>query len=401
MLVAGLLAYSTALVAATSSPSDANRARLIDDFALLVEDLAECDDVTGIVVAVLADGGVALERSHGMTRLDGGHPIDRDTVFRGASLSKGMAATLAAMLAKDRHLDLQRPLPETIPEFRLKTPKDTSALTLERLLTHQTGLPSNAYDRLLEAGLGRGELLNKLGDVKLACPTGTCYWYQNIAFSLVADAVEQETGAYFEYLMADRVFEPLAMRHASFGREAMLEPGNTAWPHIWQSAAWRSTEPKPNYYELPAAAGVNISLADLQAWTLAQMGHHPKVLDEALLRDLHTPRVSTPSERWRPRWRAERLKSASYGLGFRIYDYAGHTLVFHAGAVQGYRAFMAFLPDQDLGLVAMWNSDSPRPWALMPTFFDAALGLKPREWLDTSRPIPAGSGAARSTRVAR
>ena len=72
---------------------------------------------------------------------------------------------------------------------------------------------------------------------------------------------------------------------------------------------------------------------------------------------------------------------AYYGLGWRIYDYSGHTLVYHAGAVQGYRGIMAFLPEKDLGVVILWNSESTMPTALLPTLLDRARGIGGRAWL--------------------
>ena len=49
--------------------------------------------------------------------------------------------------------------------------------------------------------------------------------------------------------------------------------------------------------------------------------------------------------------------------------------------VQGYRAAIALLPETDLGVVLLWNSESALPSALMPTILDRALGLPPH-WLD-------------------
>jgi len=93
-------------------------------------------------------------------------------------------------------------------------------------------------------------------------------------------------------------------------------------------------------------------------------------------------------------WRRDRLRSAYYGLGWRIYDYAGHTLVFHGGAVQGYRALAAFLPEKDIGVVILWNSESAMPTGLLPTTLDKALGLPTRDWLGPMQ-APVRRGARR------
>ena len=94
-----------------------------------------------------------------------------------------------------------------------------------------------------------------------------------------------------------------------------------------------------------------------------------------LLATLHAPIVATPGEMRGSKWRRERLFSASYALGWRVYDYAGHQLVFHGGAVQGYRGVVALLPERDLGVVILWNSDSSLPSGLLPTIIDRAIGL--------------------------
>jgi beta-lactamase class C len=91
--------------------------------------------------------------------------------------------------------------------------------------------------------------------------------------------------------------------------------------------------------------------------------------------------VLTPGELRGSGWRRERLNSAYYALGWRVFDYAGHTLVFHGGAVQGYRGLAALLPDQNLGIVVLWNSESAAPSGLMPSLIDRVLGLPPRDWL--------------------
>ena len=69
-------------------------------------------------------------------------------------------------------------------------------------------------------------------------------------------------------------------------------------------------------------------------------------------------------------------------MGWRVYDYAGNDLVFHGGAVQGYRGPVALLPERDLGIAILWNSESSVPTGLLPTMLDRAIGMSDRPWLD-------------------
>jgi beta-lactamase class C len=78
-----------------------------------------------------------------------------------------------------------------------------------------------------------------------------------------------------------------------------------------------------------------------------------------------------------------------------VFDYAGHRMVFHGGAVQGYRGAIAMLPERDLGVVLLWNSNSAAPSALLPTILDRAIGLYDRQWLE-SEPDSEGLYAERT-----
>ena len=117
-------------------------------------------------------------------------------------------------------------------------------------------------------------------------------------------------------------------------------------------------------------------------WAKAQLGHRPEVLSPALLVDIQAPLVRTPDQLAGSPWRRTRLRDAHYGTGWRIFDYSGETLVFHAGAVQGYRGMIGLLPQSDIAIVVLWNSESTLPSGLMPSFLDRILELPPKSWVD-------------------
>jgi beta-lactamase class C len=211
---------------------------------------------------------------------------------------------------------------------------------------------------------------------------GECYSYQNVAFSLVGDVVFAATGQFFSEAVTGRIFKPLGMDDASYGLEGIQASPRWAKPHVRAGGGWRSLTPKPTYYRIAPAAGVNASISDMAQWLIAQSGRRPDVLPPPLLATLQQPLVSTPREMRSSGWRRERLNDAGYALGWRVYDYAGHRVVFHAGAVQGYRGLMALMPDRDLGVVVLWNGESSLPTGLLPTILDSAIGLSPQRWLD-------------------
>lgn len=351
-------------------------------FEAMAQRIVASRRVPGLAMAVVHNGGVLSARGYGITDTTAPLPVDEHTTFRLASLSKAFAGTLTGLLVNDGTLRWDTRLTQHVPGFRLADAEAARQLTVADLLSHRVGLPHNAFDRELEANVDYGTLTRKLAYAPLKCVPGTCYSYQNVAFSLIGDVIEAASGDDYALALHRRIFRPLGMTDASVGLEAMVASQNWARPHVRSRRGWLALFPKPTYYQVAPAAGVNASASDMAQWLLAQGGHRPEVLSAPLLATLHQPLVTTPGELRGSAWRRGRLHSAGYALGWRVYDYAGHRLVFHGGAVQGYRAVVALLPDRDLGIAILWNSDSSLPSGLLPTMLDRALGLDEGAWLD-------------------
>ncbi len=189
------------------------------------------------------------------------------------------------------------------------------------ILTHRLGLPPNAYDNLLEDGITGPRIEKRLARVKPICSPGSCYAYQNVAFDLIVDVIEQIEGLAYGEILHKRLFKPLGMAHTSLGRSALQADNDWARPHRRRRGeAWRIIDVQPNYYRLPAAAGINASINDMAKWLQAQMGQVPDVLPAETLRLIHAPRTPTLSETRRKSRRMPNLSETAYGLGWRVYN---------------------------------------------------------------------------------
>lgn len=352
------------------------RLRLLDR---TIRELAADPEIPGLAVAAVLDGRLVLTRAVGQTMADGA-AVGPDTRFRIASLSKGFAATAALMLAAEGKLALDMPAVQAAPHFRLKIAQERDRATLEHVLSHRLGLPPYAYDNLLEADIDVPRIFERLAKVDLVCPVGDCYVYQNVAFSLVEPAIEQAAGEPFEQAVRHTLLTPLGLRRSDYGLQALTADADWARPHRVRRGQLRQISPKPAYYRVPSAGGLNASLRDLVVWMQAQMGAAPDRLNPALLADLHAPRVHSGYQDRRVRWMRGRVTRTDYALGWRVYRYRDQRMIYHGGGVDGYRAFIAFLPDRQTGLVALWNSTSCKGWPLMPVFFDAVLGAPQGNW---------------------
>lgn len=339
---------------------------------------AESDKVVGMAVAVLEEGRPVLIFTSGETAAGTGEPITPSTVFRAASLTKTFTGTLAAMLEEEGRLDLGQAVPASV--LTLKGSRQPSVL---EVLSHQTGLPPNAYDNLIEAGRTGLHARGRLGEVDLMCSLGSCYTYQNVAFSAVEPVLEAATGERYQDLIESHIFAPYGFPNASIGVESLRRAPSWARPHSgWRRTHDRPGNPESPYDDLPSAAGINVSLMDLIKWAQVQLNEDTG-LSQAVRTRLRTPYVDSLREtrRFSRRYRG-RLSDSAYGLGWRIYHWGDHELIAHSGSLSGYGAQIVFEPATGFAFVGLWNSDTRYPWALWPTVMDLRTGDGPGDWLD-------------------
>lgn len=349
---------------------DARIRRMMDDPAM-----------AGLAVATVENGRLAFVQGYGVADRATGEPVTTYTVFRWASLSKGVAATLAAELADEGTIGWDTPIASYGTSLRLPDGAER-VVTITDVLSHQLGLPRNAFDGRLEGGDDPAMLRLSFASIGRQCEPRKCHSYQNVAYDTIHEVIENATGKKYGALVEARLFEPLGMDGASVGRDGLV--GAESWARPYRGA--QELEVEPTYYRVPAAAGVNSTILDLATWMEAQMGLMPDVLPVPLIENLHRPRIST-GRSYGP---DHSLLSPAYGLGWRSFVYEGDWLVGHSGAVNGYRSSMLFDPATRTGIVLLWNSSSGRPWRIPNEFFDMVRGRESRNWLqlkDEPKPV--------------
>jgi beta-lactamase class C len=354
------------------------------DYALLdarLKQLMSKPAMVGMAVGVVENGRITFLRGYGETLAGSGDPVTPETVFRWASCSKGVAATMVAKLAEQGKINLQAPVSNYAPDLKLPAGNENRA-TVGDLLSHRLGLYRNAYDNKLEEGQDPSVLRSSLAELNATCAPGTCWSYQNVAYDASSEMVVRETGLTYEQAVRRYLFNPIGMTSGSVSLAGLESNRSWARPH----SAGRRPEPLVDtYYKVPAAGGINSNIKDMSLWMLAQMGEMPDVLDNRVLDTIHAPYVVTPSERGRLRKFLERVGTAWYGYGWRSYDYAGHHIIGHRGGIKGYRSFILFDPAKKSGVVALWNSDTWQPGGLEFEVMDMLYHLPFRDWLELNK----------------
>jgi len=315
--------------------------------------------VPGAALTMVADGQVQVLEGFGTRAVGSTLPVNADTVFRLASVSKTFASGAAAIAVRDKLLSWDTTVQSKVPYVEFSNPNYGKQLTLKDILAQRSGLPKHTYTHLIEENIPYTETLERLKYVNFACPPRKCYSYQNVVYSLSGDMIKAVSGKSYEAYTTEKLFRPLNMQTASFGLNAFDASPNKAMPHIWRSKGWSPTgSVDHNYYSVGPAAGVNASIRDLSQWLLAQLGHKQDVLPVNLLNDMQqkiTPNTLGDSHY------ADRddLKNTHYGLGWRIFDFDGQkNFAHHGGWVQGYRAEVVFNRQLQIGMAFLTNSET-------------------------------------------
>jgi len=343
---------------------------IVTEYEVFFRQLVTDRDYPGAAFAIVRRDQILHVSTIGHTSADRIVPIDVNTTFRMASVSKTFAAEVVGLLVEDGVLRWDDPVIYYVPDFKVNG--DTSQIRIQHLLGQSTGLMPHAYDNLLEHGKSMDTIWRRMADLDFMCEPGRCYGYQNSVFSLVDPLVKNATTQPYEKLVEQRIFKPLEMKTASMGYKAFINNPNHAKPHARRKGRWTTVSVQPNYYRAAPAAGVNASILDMGKWVQAQLGSKPEVLSPAMVENLQKPRVKTRREMYRKQWKTM-LDDAHYGLGWRIYQVGEEPLVYHGGWVSGFRADVAFSPQRDLGIVVLLNAESSGINELTTRFWQMAL----------------------------
>jgi beta-lactamase class C len=374
---------------ATVSPSS----RRDVDYRLLdarLKQLMTKPAMVGMAVGIVENGRITFLQGYGETLAGSGEPVTPETVFRWASCSKGVAATMVAKLAQQGKINLNAPVANYAPDLKLPAGNEYRA-TVGDLLSHRLGLYRDAYANKLEEGEDPSVLRSSFAQLNAVCAPGTCWDYQNVAYDASSEMVSRLTGLPYEQAIKRYLFNPIGMTSGSVSMAGLESNRSWARPHSSGKKPWPMVD---TYYKVPAAAGINSNIKDMALWMEAQMGEMPDVLDARVLDTVHAPYVVTPTERGRMRKFLERLGTAWYGYGWRSYDYAGHRIIGHRGGIRGYRSLILFDPEKKSGVVALWNSDTWQPGGVEFEVMDMLYHLPFRDWLELNKDAAQSIAAA-------
>lgn len=362
------MASEPALSAGPSTPPD-DASGLLDEatqrrLQAILERTTDKQRVAGLQAAVLLPDGQMWQGQAGRAAFSPvERPVEADTVFAIASVTKTFIAALILQLAEEGRLDLDVPF----GRYFTDAPRKDSA-TIRQLLSHTSGI-YNYFEHPRYISISRawlrstpvGGLASRdhawtydeiMGLVKTGyCPPGKCYHYSNTNYVILGRIAEAVGGAPLHKQLRKRFFRPLGLEDTYY-QPAEVPPAGFAHGH-WDLGTGYSDHtrdasvlPFLGALTVADAAGAIASTArDLAVWSQALYGG--AILSPASLAAMTTI-----------------LEPGLYGLGTDVASFAGHRAYGHRGGLRGFESSMWYFPAAGVSIVLLsnqgnWLTDGP------------------------------------------
>jgi CubicO group peptidase (beta-lactamase class C family) len=333
--------------------------------ALLAERTARAG-VPGAVFGLVVDGDLVWWKGYGARDLGTKQPVDADTVFRIASVTKSFTAAALLQLRDAGRVSLDDAAERYVPELAslVYPTRDARRITLRELLTHTAGLP---HDSPPAEGLdfpSEEGILEALRGMRLDAPPDERYSYSNLGYDLAGMVVSRASGVPYRDWVDERLLRPLGMTSTGFDPSRL--PDALATGYVRDGDGLRHP-PLLRPRGMDPAGGLFSSLRDLARWASFQLSAWP-ARDDPELGPLRrsSVREAHGAAAWRrldvfPRivGRDRRVNATAYGLGWIVEDTCEwDRVVWHNGNLSdGYHSTVFLLPDRGTGIVALANVD--------------------------------------------
>jgi CubicO group peptidase (beta-lactamase class C family) len=327
----------------------------VDALDGIVADAMDRTGVPGLSVAVVYQDEPLATRGYGVASTETNAPVDADTIFQIASLSKPIASTVIASIVGEEAVTWDTPIVDHLPGFTLHEPWPTSQVTIRDMFCHRSGLADHAGDDLEDMGYDRDEVLRRLRHLRPASSFRSAYAYTNFGLTAAAVAAATATGEAWEDAAAARVYQPAGMTRTSSRFDDFINADNRAAGHVREGDAWVPKYVRDADAQSPAG-GVSSTATDMARWVRLQLGggtlDGEELIPADALAETHRVQVirtvvADPAVD----------RAGFYGLGWNVsYDDHGAVQLSHSGAFAlGTGTAVYMYPSEDLGIAVLTN----------------------------------------------
>ncbi len=342
--------------------------------------------VPGLSIAVVHRDEVVFLRAFGVRQVGKPEPVDADTVFQLASVSKPLSSTVVSALVSDGKVSWDSRIRDIDPGFALQDELAAAAVTVGDLFAHRSGLPGHVGDDIEELGFTQGEILHRLRLARPAYSFRNGYSYSNFGLTEAAVAAARVAGMGWEEACEEKLYKPLGMKSTSSRYRDFIDRPNRASLHVPVDGNWASFTRRNADAQAPAG-GASSNARDMAQWLrlLLANGQHDgrPLIDKVALQQAHVPAIVRGID-------PATGVAGFYGFGWNV-DYREHGVEWsHAGAFSaGARTLVHLIPGEQLGIVVLANAfPTGVPEGIAMTFFDlVSKGAPSRDWVAAANEV--------------
>ena len=288
--------------------------------------LMEKAEVPGLSIAVVKNGEIFWSGAFGVRSTETKEPVDDETMFEAASITKTVTAAAALKLVERGQLDLDTSIFEYIPFPSSAKDERLRKITPRLILTHTTGMPN--------------------WGARIIREPGTLYGYSGQGFLFLGQAVERISGQTLEEFARKEIFEPLGMMHSSYVWNDLYAANGAIGhdSHGLPQPRRRTTSPN-------GGASLLTTSRDYAAFLCAVL--NDKVLEPETIKMMLTPHVR--AAKWGETDLDEHIQ---WGFGWGIQPGTDENAFWHWGNNMELRGYTVAYKNRKDGLVFFTNSEN-------------------------------------------
>ena len=372
-----------ALLLAGCSVFSQTSPQTFQDIDAFVEQARQDWKVPGVAVGIVKGDEVVFSKGFGLRDVASQKPVTEQTLFAIGSSTKALTALSVLQLADEGLVELDSPVLDYLPDFRMHDDYVTQHLTVRDLLCHRSGLPRHDFV-WYGSDDSREALFQKLQYLEPNRGFREVFQYQNLMYMTAGYLVGEVTHSSWEEQVQQRIFQPLQMERANFSVEAMQKDANYAKPYNKEKDEVKQMDFR-NIDAIGPAGSVNASVNEMCHWLIAQLNGGKygaaEIATATSIAESHKSNIPVTGPLSGFLAFDNNDGPITYGLGWFISTHQGRLALQHGGNIDGFSAMVAFLPKDSIGVVVLTNLNGTMlPTVIRNFVFDKMLGKEVRDW---------------------
>lgn len=321
-----------------------------------------CSDEPGAAVIISQNDEVLFEGYYGVADMETLRPIDSNTTFNIASVSKQFTV-IGAMILQERGLfNMNSAVAECFPEWQADFWK---RVTFKHLASHTSGVP-DIRDRSSREACVYADDSTSMSYIpmldSLVFEPGAYYDYINPTFIIIAKAIEKITGRAFIDYQQEEVFDRCGMSRTYYFDPKISKPYQShAYILNDDGDGWMQYDfGEETFFATRPDGGIYSTARDMVKWEEALRSG--RVLNQHWLMRAYEPMISVADS---PLCDYQRRPNTYYALGWFVDKTPGFpTKVYHTGDNGGYQAYVAKYPSRGVSIIVLENRNDNDRWSM-------------------------------------